>query len=124
MRPIALLSICLWLPLASAAASDPTPQAPLTGHMLASPTEATATPAPSTPPALPPPPVDEHQRRAIGDTTHALLRMQADGTHAGPSRPILGVQADASYRRYLRSFEHDIPVFFRTTVDTDNTRPE
>ena len=29
---------------------------------------------------------------------------------------MLGVEASASYSRYLKSFNHDIPEFYKTTV--------
>ncbi|KAF1685446.1 hypothetical protein B1992_11930 [Pseudoxanthomonas broegbernensis] len=121
-----LLLTCLLLPL-DALASDPA-QAPLTGRMLGNdPAADRPTPAPApiraassidAVPALP------AAGGAVGDTTRALLRMQADGHHAAPLRPILGAQADASYRRYLRSFEYDIPEFFRATVETEDARAE
>ncbi|MGX9720527.1 DUF3613 domain-containing protein [Stenotrophomonas acidaminiphila] len=48
----------------------------------------------------------------IGDTTRALLRLQADGTQAGNALPMLGEAASRSYKRYLDSFEHPIPEWF------------
>lgn len=108
-------------------------QAPLTGQMLGGQDAAPATPAvPAVaPPAVtdplpmasapieryaPPPPPP---RTEIGQTTRDLLRMQAAGTHAGPRLPILGDQAAASYQRYLKSFEHEIPEFLKTSVKKD-----
>jgi len=108
-------------------------QAPLTGQMLGGQDAAPATPAvlAVAPPAVtdplpmasapveryaPPPPPP---RTEIGQTTRDLLRMQAEGTHAGPRLPILGDQAAASYQRYLKSFEHEIPEFLKTSVKKD-----
>lgn len=108
-------------------------QAPLTGQMLGGQDAAPATSAvlAVAPPAVtdplptarapveryaPPPPPP---RTEIGQTTRDLLRMQAAGTHAGPRLPILGDQAAASYQRYLKSFEHEIPEFLKTSVKKD-----
>ena len=55
-------------------------------------------------------------RPQIGDTTRALLRLQASGASAGPRLPILGDQASLSYARYLESFTHPIPEFLDTSV--------
>ncbi|MFC5743256.1 DUF3613 domain-containing protein [Dyella tabacisoli] len=52
----------------------------------------------------------------VGDTTRHLLQLQADGTQAGKHLPMLGDEASASYRRYLKSFEHPIPEYYQTTV--------
>lgn len=115
-------------------------QAPLTGQMLGGPdappvaTTALPTTAPVEPvpayversPAYPAAaPVERYTppapapRGEIGQTTRDLLRMQAAGTHAGPRLPILGDQAAASYARYLKSFEHEIPEFLKTSVKKD-----
>lgn len=101
-------------------------QAPLTGQMLAPTTPASpraesaagapaapATPVSSTTPSLA---NAETPSTEIGSTTRALLSMQADGSHAGQLLPIPGQEASASYARYLKSFEHPIPVFFETAV--------
>lgn len=102
-------------------------QRPLTGQMLgdtAPPrTEMAATPVPPPyEPLLPPlPPTDPlplpiPDRPQIGDTTRALLQLQARGSHAGAHLPMLGDQASLSYARYLQSFTHPIPEFFDTSV--------
>jgi hypothetical protein len=52
----------------------------------------------------------------VGDTTRYLLQLQASGAQAGKPLPMLGDEATASYRRYLKSFEHPIPEYFDTTV--------
>jgi hypothetical protein len=89
-----------------AAASVPPPVAPTPAYAAGLPAER------YTPPAPPP-------RSEIGQTTRDLLRMQAQGTHAGARLPILGDQAAASYARYLKSFEHEIPEFLKTSVKKD-----
>lgn len=55
-----------------------------------------------------------------GDTTRHLLQMQADDSRPGNRLPILGDEASASYRRYMKSFDHDIPEFYEATVEKDN----
>ena len=95
-------------------------QAPVTGRMLGAtlpaPTEARpAAPAPAQARALPEP-VAQHAAAEPGDTTRHLLRLQASGVQGGRSLPVLGDQAHASYARYLKSFEHEIPEFFENTV--------
>ncbi|WP_199099655.1 DUF3613 domain-containing protein [Dyella sp. ASV21] len=102
-------------------------QAPLTGQMLAptAPTPSTAvTAAPEAPvPAVAAPTAESAAApsTAIGSTTRMLLAMQADGTQAGKLLPIPGQEASASYVRYLKSFEHPIPVFFDTTVPSSKS---
>lgn len=143
--PVPLLHAGLLLMLVTWAVPVIAQQAPLTGQMLGgqdAPTAVTTPlplPAPAaiervepvpayvqrsheyvaataaeryTPPAPPP-------RGEIGQTTRDLLRMQAQGTHAGARLPILGDQAAASYARYLKSFEHEIPEFLKTSVKKD-----
>lgn len=120
-----------WLLLAGLAHGQ---QRPLTGSMLApqapSATAPATTAAPevaqpyahtgvtpeTAPAATAPTAVDTHHRGEIGDTTRQLLRMQAEGRHAGKALPILGDQGAASYQRYLKSFEHEIPEFFEANV--------
>lgn len=107
-------------------------QRPLTGQMLgdAPPTTTPAAPLPG--PTAPPPPSSLQglpplpagaplaqplpARPQIGDTTRALLHLQASGASAGPRLPILGDQASLSYARYLESFTHPIPEFLDTSV--------
>lgn len=137
-RPVPLrrllgLSLLAALP---AAAQQP----PVTGHMLAAPTQAASTPAappagstlphaalasapaaPATAPdPLPATPVPAatapRNRNAPGDATRNLLRLQASGSHAGAALPVLGDQAHRAHARYLKSFEHELPEFFDITV--------
>ncbi|MEN5202863.1 DUF3613 domain-containing protein [Stenotrophomonas sp. TWI700] len=142
--PVCLLPVGLLLMLPAWISPTLAQQAPLTGQMLggqdAPPLAVTALPA-ALPAAAPVPPDPADVARApgdasgvpaeryvppappprteIGQTTRDLLRMQAAGTHAGPRLPILGDQASASYARYLKSFEHEIPEFLKTSVKKD-----
>ncbi|QNR98907.1 DUF3613 domain-containing protein [Stenotrophomonas sp. 169] len=127
-----LLGCSLALALLSAAAAAQ--QAPVTGRMLGDPvvpsrTEAQA-PAPpaadaaraSTPGPVPPPAYRAASVATLsgepGQATRDLIRLQASGTQAGPGLPVLGDQARASYARYLKSFEHELPEYFENTVGT------
>lgn len=69
-----------------------------------------------------PPAVEQPRPHAtiIGETTQNLLQMQVDGSQAGKHLPMLGAEASASYDRYLKSFNHDIPEFYKTTVGKDS----
>lgn len=127
-----LLGCSLALALLSAAAAAQ--QAPVTGRMLGDPvvpsrTEAQvpALPAadaarPSTPGPVPPPAYRAASVATLsgepGQATRDLIRLQASGTQAGPGLPVLGDQARASYARYLKSFEHELPEYFENTVGT------
>lgn len=105
-------------------------QRPLTGQMLGdtpaapvppAPVSTHLPPAPATP-ALQPLPasaalaVPLSPKPQIGDTTRALLQLQASGSSGGERLPILGDQASLSYARYLQSFSHPIPEFLDTSV--------
>ncbi len=70
-----------------------------------------------TAPAVMPPPAHV---TVMGETTRSLLQMQADGTQAGKHLPMLGAEASASYDRYMKSFSHDIPEFYKTNVGKDS----
>lgn len=130
LRRVGTTTVLLVAVLPALAAAQ---QPPLTGQMLGGHNAPPAAPAPLpvAPPAGPPPlpaasaPVERYtpppppSRTEIGQTTRDLLRMQAEGAHAGPRLPILGDQAAASYQRYLKSFEHEIPEFLKTSVKKD-----
>ncbi|MGN6739708.1 DUF3613 domain-containing protein [Dyella sp.] len=106
-------------------------QEPLTGTMMSHrdlktppqralasviPDGTTAT-APHGPTIATPAPRDEDFTAAEpGDATRHLLQMQVSASRSGPHLPMLGDEATASYRRYLKSFEHPIPEFYKTTV--------
>ncbi|WP_164273057.1 DUF3613 domain-containing protein [Stenotrophomonas sp. B1-1] len=128
--PLATLAVALSAPHASAQST----QSPLTGQMLGERT----TPAPTVqsaqplatvdttaaPPAPPPAyvPASTTARPQHGDSVRNLLRLQASGQQAGARLPILGDQATASYARYLKSFEHEIPDFFDPDVGRSSNR--
>lgn len=126
--PAMRLSIAVGCLLACALA--PAQQRPLTGQMLGD-TAAPRTEVPATVPAPPPmppatpmpapAPLAPPPRPQIGDTTRALLRLQASGAQAGAHLPMLGDQASLSYARYLQSFTHPIPEFLDTSVRKDIT---
>lgn len=137
VRPM-LMAALLALPAMSVAQ-----QSPLTGQMMGehqvapAPAPQHAAPTSSMPPATtvseapqavadragisPPAPGTDADTYAtqIGDATRQLLRMQADGHRAGRQLPMLGDEASASYRRYLKSFNHDIPEFYEAAVAKD-----
>lgn len=53
----------------------------------------------------------------VGEATQALLAQQRAGTQASATpRPIPGEVAGRSYQRYLKSFEHEIPASFKSSV--------
>ncbi|MBB6249364.1 DUF3613 domain-containing protein [Rhodanobacter sp. A1T4] len=85
------------------------------GYAAAPPAVASVYVAPA---AAAPSPVGQHRSpgTSVGETTRNLLQMQVDGSQAGKPLPMLGVEASASYSRYLKSFNHDIPEFYKTTV--------
>ena len=87
-------------------------QAPITGQMLAPPTERTQVTS-STSIADP---QSMQSAPPRGTVTRSLLDLQVSGSRAGKALPILGDEASASYVRYMKSFEHPIPEFFQGTV--------
>lgn len=127
MNPTVILTSGLLLSLLGVSAAT-AQQVPVTGRMLG-PGPHTAAPAtPPAPPAaamqiadtrplpMPAPLPATTARTEPGDATRQLLRLQASGAHAGRSLPVLGDQAHASYTRYLKSFEHELPEYFENTV--------
>jgi hypothetical protein len=52
----------------------------------------------------------------IGDATMVLLEMQADGSAAAPTLPMLGVTAELSWQRYLDSYKYPIPEFYENKI--------
>lgn len=102
-------------------------QRPLTGQMLGEQPPPPApvppvTPAPVVAPvAVAPAPVALAlpPRPQLGDTTRALLQLQASGERAGKPHTVLGDQASRSYARYLNSFDHPIPEYLEYSVRKD-----
>lgn len=128
IRPASITTLLLSIPLALCATAH-AQHAPLIERMADAPPAsaqnqtATATPgetgvapgqamtyASSSMPA--PRPV----RSQIGDTTRALLRLQAEGSLAGNALPMLGETASHSYQRYLKSFDYPIPEYFEAAL--------
>lgn len=96
-------------PAPPAAALQPAPRSVLEDSAATQIADTRALPMPASVPAT-------MARAEPGDTTRQLLRLQASGAHAGRSLPVLGDQAHASYTRYLKSFEHELPEYFENTV--------
>ncbi len=101
-------------------------QRPLTGQMLGeqpSPPPPAPLPAPPQQVAVPAPPspvvLALPARPQLGDTTRALLQLQASGERAGKPHTVLGDQASRSYARYLESFDHPIPEYLEHSVRKD-----
>lgn len=62
-------------------------------------------------PAVPP------YTRHVGEATHRLLALQREGRMASEvPRPVPGEVAQRSRARYLKSFEHEIPEHFKSSV--------
>ncbi|WP_433851945.1 DUF3613 domain-containing protein [Stenotrophomonas nitritireducens] len=79
-------------------------------------------PQPAAPePASATPAADAPARSQIGDTTRALLRLQAEGTQAGNALPMLGEAASRSYQRHLDSFKHPVPEYFDAALPTSGS---
>jgi hypothetical protein len=66
-------------------------------------------------------PADDDTRDDHGALVRALLAAQADGRRAGPPLPMLGPVATASWDRYLESFKHPIPEWFRERVEAQSS---
>lgn len=124
IRTLAHLHAALLLSLLGTAPAT-AQQRPLTGQMLGEQPPPTAPPTPPAPVvapvevapaavalALPP-------RPQLGDTTRALLQLQASGERAGKPHSVLGDQASRSYARYLNSFDHPIPEYLEYSVRKD-----
>jgi hypothetical protein len=54
----------------------------------------------------------------VGDATLSILALQRSGEAAAPAQPMLGAEASAAYARYLKSFDHPIPVHMDSSVGT------
>ena len=49
----------------------------------------------------------------VGRETRSWLELQRSGRAAGLSHPLSAEAADLGYKRYLQSFTHPIPEFYR-----------
>lgn len=122
-------------PAAAATPTSAAPAQPVTAAAATAPatTQSMAARAPAQPSPVASEPADAfepaHAQASVaepfypeqtGDTTRHLLQMQADDSRPGSRLPILGDEASASYRRYMKSFDHDIPEFYEATVEKDN----
>ena len=86
---------------------------------------ATAVAAPVATPAIPP--AAPAQKKGVGvwwditpvgDTTRELMAAQAAGEQASTTAlPTLGVTASESWNRYLESFRHPVPEWFKQHVE-------
>ncbi|MFX1761841.1 DUF3613 domain-containing protein [Paraburkholderia sp. A1RI-2L] len=56
----------------------------------------------------------------IGHSTRAWLDLQRSNAQAAPALPMLGEEAGYAWRRYMKSFDTDIPTSFGSTVQTGN----
>ncbi|WP_433703794.1 DUF3613 domain-containing protein [Paraburkholderia sacchari] len=54
----------------------------------------------------------------IGHSTRAWLDLQRSNAQAAPALPMLGEEAGYAWRRYMKSFDTDIPVSFGSMVQT------
>lgn len=124
IRTLAHLHAALLLALLGTAPAA-AQQRPLTGQMLGEqppPPAPPAAPAPVVAPvAVAPAPVALAlpPRPQLGDTTRALLQLQASGERAGKPHTVLGDQASRSYARYLNSFDYPIPEYLEQSVRKD-----
>lgn len=126
IRTLAHLHVAVLLTLLGTAPTM-AQQRPLTGQMLGE----QPPPSPPAPPAAPMPAVAPAAvapapvtlalppRPQLGDTTRALLQLQASGERAGKPHTVLGDQASRSYARYLNSFDHPIPEYLEYSVRKD-----
>jgi hypothetical protein len=63
------------------------------------------------------PPAGPPYTRHVGEATHRLLALQREGRIASEvPRPVPGEVAQRSRARYLKSFEHEIPEHFKSSV--------
>jgi hypothetical protein len=60
---------------------------------------------------------DQHEH--VGDATYALMAAQAQGKQAGAELPVLGATAGLTWKRYLDTFKHPVPDWFKEKVETD-----
>lgn len=117
LRTLAHLHVAVLLAMLGTAPAT-AQQRPLTGQMLGEqPPPPPVPPSPVIVPAQPAPiALALPPRPQLGDTTRALLQLQASGAQAGAPHTVLGDQASRSYARYLESFTHPIPEYLEHSV--------
>lgn len=49
---------------------------------------------------------------AVGEATRQLLQRQREGTSSSGAGAMDGAMAEASYQRYRKSFDHPLPLWF------------
>ncbi|MDO9422613.1 MAG: DUF3613 domain-containing protein [Methylobacter sp.] len=60
----------------------------------------------------------DSQERSSGEETRAWLELQRSGVAASTTRQtVAGPVADEIYRRYVDSFKHPIPEFYKSDKD-------
>jgi hypothetical protein len=116
---VAIAMTVAMLPIASRVQAQTQVQTPLTtpAPLLQPEVHAQSQPQYETvarPPVMPQPAAVPETR--VGDSTTTWLATQRDGRIAAPAQPMLGVEADAAYRRYLKSFDHPIPAQLNSSV--------
>ncbi|WP_321788716.1 DUF3613 domain-containing protein [Paraburkholderia sp. J94] len=52
----------------------------------------------------------------IGHATESWLALQRSNSAAAPAQPMLGAEAGYAYKRYLKSFDTEIPATFGSSV--------
>ncbi len=57
----------------------------------------------------------------IGHAAHAWLAIQRSNSAAAPAQPMLGAEAGYAYKRYLKSFDTEIPATFGSSVKSGGT---
>jgi hypothetical protein len=59
--------------------------------------------------------------RSVGEETRRWLELQSSGAAASTTRQtVSGPVADAIYQRYVESFTHPIPEFYKSDKDGSN----
>jgi hypothetical protein len=57
----------------------------------------------------------------VGSATQQALDLQRSGARAAAAQPMSGEQASLAYERYLKSFSQPIPVFFGSSLKSNDT---
>jgi hypothetical protein len=54
----------------------------------------------------------------VGHSARAWLDLQRSNAQAAPALPMLGAEAGYAYKRYLKSFDTEIPTSFGSSIDS------
>lgn len=57
----------------------------------------------------------------IGHAAQSWLAIQRSNSAAAPAQPMLGAEAGYAYKRYLKSFDTEIPATFGSSVKSGGT---